>query len=688
IQSDLSSLWDMVIDGIKDYLVETIVTQAVLRIATMFNPVGALLNAIVTVWNVYNFLRDNIQRIWGVVTSVVNMIAQIAAGVIQPAVQAVEQAIASLVPIAISLLANLLGLSGLTAKVREFIEGVQQMVRNAIVNLIRRVRSMFSGGQGAQGEDGENAAGGDTVLGEDAAVSGGGESHTVHIETRGQDAEVQVRSTPTPAETFIQNITSQEPWSGYADDEEFQEKKQAALTLASQVNTEADQLASQMAAHMSSSSEPPTVEDDSVEAKQARLAAALSEMLRYGQPALDGIPPAFEPHLDYAHPQARSDIRDAVVRLFPPQGNLFPQQGGPPQDSDWATALPHIKSGLSWWSTPLNNGPTFAEWAVSNQAEPAALNAAHEVKADDKALPDSFANGNVTPAGASAYVNRSKGGIHGRDAAVSALQGEVFDVGQQNGVEGILKVQYREMLEGSGGNTTSNDEKVTGYRAIITGISGKGPPRTLSVSEPTFGTPPTDEQVGTFRERLRSGVVAAYRGNVAQLHDHVISSGVIPSKYNRIKGDIFEQWLVANVPGVLDRTPYILKASNTSEVEAMADGMIEGGAEAEGSTLVEAKAYVGTSGPSNKEKAQMTRYAATLGVKKWLLRSGDERMFSRVHYYFSADTIAAKFWPSLQTLIPASKRGVFVGSASWAPSTEADDAEASGDTEPPNAEEE
>ena len=101
IQNDLSSLYSMVIDGIKDWLIETIVTQAIMRLATMWNPAGAILNAIITVWNVYQFLRDQIQRIWGVVTSVVNTIAQIAAGNTQPSKDGVENALASLIPIAI-----------------------------------------------------------------------------------------------------------------------------------------------------------------------------------------------------------------------------------------------------------------------------------------------------------------------------------------------------------------------------------------------------------------------------------------------------------------------------------------------------------------------------------------------------------------------------------------------------------
>ncbi|MCP5060088.1 MAG: DUF4157 domain-containing protein [bacterium] len=282
IQNDLSQLWSTVVDGIKDYLIETIVTQAVLRIATMFNPVGALLNAVMMVWNVYNFLRTNIQRIWGVVTSIVNMIATIVAGNITPAAQAVENAIASLIPIAISLLANLLGLGGLTTKVREVLESVRAAVRNAIVSLIRRVQGLFSGGGTRDDDAATDPSGGDQEIGQDAPASGGGESHTVTIDQVGSDARLMINTTPTPAEHWVNDLPSRAPWSSMANNEDFRTKKQNALALAAQIDTEADALARLVVQHASDES-PPPVEDDSVESKQRQFAQAVSQLLALGR---------------------------------------------------------------------------------------------------------------------------------------------------------------------------------------------------------------------------------------------------------------------------------------------------------------------------------------------------------------------------------------------------------------------
>lgn len=217
IQNDLSSLYDMVIDGIKNWLIETIVTQAVLRLATMFNPVGALLNAIMTVWNVYTFLRDEIQRIWGIVTTVVNTIASIAAGDTQPSKDGIEQALAGLIPVAISFLANLLGISGITERVREIIEGIQDTVHGAIRSLIQRVKGMFSGGDEEEQADAASYA--DLSFSAPTGEGGATEDHRIYAEDQGGAPVVMIASNPAPV---AQQTSDSGEFEGLTDDQTAQ----------------------------------------------------------------------------------------------------------------------------------------------------------------------------------------------------------------------------------------------------------------------------------------------------------------------------------------------------------------------------------------------------------------------------------------------------------------------------------
>jgi len=149
----MSGLWDMVVGGIKDWIIQKVVQQAILKIATMWNPAGAIIQLIETAWNVYQWVRENAQRIFGLVQAVVDSISNIVAGNIGGAANFIEASLAKLVPIAISLFADLIGLGGIADKIKGIIEKVQTKVDEAIDKLIARVMAMFKGKGDKKGSD-------------------------------------------------------------------------------------------------------------------------------------------------------------------------------------------------------------------------------------------------------------------------------------------------------------------------------------------------------------------------------------------------------------------------------------------------------------------------------------------------------------------------------------------------------
>jgi hypothetical protein len=80
-------LWGTIMDGIKSYLVETIIKQAVMKIATMWNPAGAIIQLLITAWNVYCWVKENAQRIFGLIQAVVSSMSAIAHGNISGAAE-------------------------------------------------------------------------------------------------------------------------------------------------------------------------------------------------------------------------------------------------------------------------------------------------------------------------------------------------------------------------------------------------------------------------------------------------------------------------------------------------------------------------------------------------------------------------------------------------------------------------
>jgi hypothetical protein len=143
--ADLSGLFDVVFGGIKSFLLDRVVFASVKKIPMLFNPVGALVQLVLTIWNLYEFLRDQLSRIAAVVRTIVDGIGDIARGVLTGAVAKVEEVLGRLLPLALDLLARLLGLGNVSRDVREVIEKVRAFIDKAIDALIGRVVGVFKG---------------------------------------------------------------------------------------------------------------------------------------------------------------------------------------------------------------------------------------------------------------------------------------------------------------------------------------------------------------------------------------------------------------------------------------------------------------------------------------------------------------------------------------------------------------
>ncbi len=155
VKDSLGSLKDDVLGAIQDFLVEKVVKSAVLKLASMFNPVGAAVQAILTVYNLVQFFMQRMNQIMGVVTSIIESVSDIAAGNIGGAADMIENALGNLVPVAIDLLAKLLGLGGVSEKVKKVIGGVREKVDGAIDMMLDKVVGLFSG-KGKKAKEGES----------------------------------------------------------------------------------------------------------------------------------------------------------------------------------------------------------------------------------------------------------------------------------------------------------------------------------------------------------------------------------------------------------------------------------------------------------------------------------------------------------------------------------------------------
>jgi hypothetical protein len=153
-----SGLVDSVIGGIRDWVAKSVVGAAITKLITMFNPAGAIIQAIIAVYNTVQFFIERAQQLAALATSVFESIASIAAGNLGNAIGAVENAMARTLPVVLGFLARLIGLGDVAGAVKGVIDRVRAVVDKALdkviewlVGLAKRLvgRGAAAGPQGA-----------------------------------------------------------------------------------------------------------------------------------------------------------------------------------------------------------------------------------------------------------------------------------------------------------------------------------------------------------------------------------------------------------------------------------------------------------------------------------------------------------------------------------------------------------
>jgi hypothetical protein len=157
ISEAIGNFWNLVIGGIKDWAIVKIIKTAVTQLVTLFNPVGAVIEAIIETYRTIEFFVKKINQIVDLVEAIVNSIANIAAGQIAAAATYVEKTLARTIPVIIGFLASLVGLDDVSEGIRDTIEALQQKVDQAIdaaiAWIVAQVKALFGKDEGDKDEE-------------------------------------------------------------------------------------------------------------------------------------------------------------------------------------------------------------------------------------------------------------------------------------------------------------------------------------------------------------------------------------------------------------------------------------------------------------------------------------------------------------------------------------------------------
>ncbi|HEX7904861.1 MAG TPA: DUF4157 domain-containing protein [Chitinophagaceae bacterium] len=153
IKEKVETLKDTVLNSIKEFVIQKIVTAGITWIISLLNPASAFIKACKLIYDVIMFFVTRAKQIVELINAVINSVVAIAKGAISVASTAVENALAKALPVALGFLASLLGLDGISDKIKNIIAKIQAPINAAIdwvihkaVALVKAIGGLFKGG--------------------------------------------------------------------------------------------------------------------------------------------------------------------------------------------------------------------------------------------------------------------------------------------------------------------------------------------------------------------------------------------------------------------------------------------------------------------------------------------------------------------------------------------------------------
>ena len=211
-------LWDIILEkaneiksrvmeGIRNWAIMQIIKKMSFKLLSMLNPAGAIVQAIMLLYDVVMFFIENWNRIVDFVKSVFDSVGEIASGAIGKAAGFIEKTLGMTVPIILSFAARFVGLSGIGTAIRKIIKTIQKpfkkILDRMIKFLVKQVKKLFKSGKAK-------------VKGAIAKVlqwwklrkkfkGKDGKDHTLYLEGTGRNARMMVASNPTKVDVLLRH---------------------------------------------------------------------------------------------------------------------------------------------------------------------------------------------------------------------------------------------------------------------------------------------------------------------------------------------------------------------------------------------------------------------------------------------------------------------------------------------------
>lgn len=132
IKSSLSNIKEIVMNGIRDFIIITVIKEGIIWLISLLNPASALAKVAKLLFDFAVFLFENYERIIDFVKTVFETLGKLARGSVNAVSVLIEKILAKILPLLIGVLAVVANLGALGAKVRGIIAKIKDRIDPAI----------------------------------------------------------------------------------------------------------------------------------------------------------------------------------------------------------------------------------------------------------------------------------------------------------------------------------------------------------------------------------------------------------------------------------------------------------------------------------------------------------------------------------------------------------------------------
>lgn len=136
VAEKLSDLKEMVMGQVRDFVITNIVKAGITWLISLLNPAAAFIKACKMIYDVVMFFVEKAEQIKEFVDSILDSVEAIAGGGVGAVAGYIEKTLAKTLPVVLGFLASLLGLGGISEKIKSILHTIQKPVMSVVDKLV------------------------------------------------------------------------------------------------------------------------------------------------------------------------------------------------------------------------------------------------------------------------------------------------------------------------------------------------------------------------------------------------------------------------------------------------------------------------------------------------------------------------------------------------------------------------